>query len=276
MAPSSYEQRARAEIEKWKNPKTGWMARAARAIGKPFDFAGNIVMNAPYVGAVIEKAVGGLVSVTNDVAQWSVRPEAIVGEYRERGHRAIADLGAIRSLDLEHVDGTIGWLGAKYKGLAGAGRRSHRGWPELPGIAPDIVALVTLNLRAIGEYGTYCGFDMTTQQERLYAMNMLGLASSPTDAAKANWMAQLAKIASDVARRKTWKDLERHAFVKLMQKIAQALGVRLTKAKLAQMVPMAGAAVGAGFNAYFTSKVCDCSYYLFRERFLDAKYMPPG
>jgi hypothetical protein len=78
---------------------------------------------------------------------------------------------------------------------------------------------------------------MTTQQERLYAMNMLGLASSPTDATKATSMAQLAKIASDVARRKTWKDLERHAFVKLIQKIAQALGIRLTKAKLIKRGP---------------------------------------
>lgn len=275
MAPSPYEQRARVEIEKWKSPETGWMARAARAVSKPFDFAGNIVMNAPYVGAVIEKAVGGMVSVVNDVAQWSVRPEAIVGEYRERGHRDIVDLGTIRSLDLEHVDGTIGWLGAKYKGLAGA-EGAATGWAGPLGIAPDILALVALNLRAIGEYGTYCGFDMTTQQERLYAMSMLGLASSPTDAAKATSMAQLAKIASDVARRKTWKDLERHAFVKLMQKIAQALGVRLTKAKLLQMVPITGAAVGAGFNAYFTAKVCDCSYYLFRERFLDAKCIQPG
>lgn len=253
MAPSSYEQRARAEIEKWKNPKTGWVSRAARAVGKPFDVAGNLVMNAPYVGAVIEKAVGGLVSVTNDVAQWSVRPDAVLAEYRERGHEAVADLGAIRSLDLEHVDGTIGWLGAKYKGLAGA-EGAATGLAGALGIAPDIIALITVNLRAIGEYGTYCGFDMTSQQERLYAMNMLGLASSPTDAAKATSMAQLAKIASDVARRKTWKDLERHAFVKLIQKIAQALGVRRTKAKLAQIVPMAGAAVGAGFNAYFPAK----------------------
>jgi hypothetical protein len=113
---------------------------------------------------------------------------------------------------------------------------------------------------------------MTSQQERLYAMNILGLASSPTDASKTTAMAQLAKIAGDVARRKTWKDLEKHAFVKLIQKIAQALGVRLTKAKLAQIVPVAGAVVGAGFNAHFTNKVCDCSYYLFRERFLDLKY----
>jgi len=30
--------------------------------------------------------------------------------------------------------------------------------------------------------------------------------------------------------------------------------------------------VGAGFNAYFVSKVCDSAYYLYRERLLAAKY----
>ena len=42
-----------------------------------------------------------------------------------------------------------------------------------------------LNLRAIGEYATYYGFDIGRQEERLFALNVLGLASSPSDAAKA-------------------------------------------------------------------------------------------
>ena len=135
-----------------------------------------------------------------------------------------------------------------------------------------MVALVTLNLRAIGEYATYYGFNIHLQQERLFAMNILGLASSPTDASKGLAMAQLVRIAQDVAKKRTWKELEQHAFVQVIQRIAKALGVRLTKAKLAQVVPVAGAVVGGGFNAYFTSKVCDAAYYLYRERFLAEKY----
>lgn len=37
-------------------------------------------------------------------------------------------------------------------------------------------------------------------------------------------------------------------------------------------MPVVGAAVGAGFNAYYTSKVCDAAFYLYRERFLQRKY----
>lgn len=123
----------------------------------------------------------------------------------------------------------------------------------MPGIPPDLVALISLNLRAIGEYATYYGFNVHSQEERLFAMNVLGFASSPTDASKDLAMAQLVRIAQDVAKKRTWKELEKHAFARVIQQIAKALGVRLTKAKLAQIIPAAGAVVGGGFNAYFTS-----------------------
>jgi hypothetical protein len=106
----------------------------------------------------------------------------------------------------------------------------------------------------------------------LFALNVLGLASSPTGASKAVAMAQLVKIAKEVAQKKTWKDLEKHVFVQIVQRIAKTLSIRLTKAKLAQVIPAAGAAIGGGFNAYYTSKVCDAAYFLYRERFLARKY----
>lgn len=138
----------------------------------------------------------------------------------------------------------------------------------------DIVAIVGINLRAIGEYATYCGFDLSAQPERLFAMNVLALASSPTDGAKQAALAQLIRIAKDVAARKAWKELEKHSFVSIVKKVAASLGQRLTKAKLAQMIPYLGAGVGAGFNTYFTAKVCNAAFFLYRERFLAQKYGP--
>ena len=52
----------------------------------------------------------------------------------------------------------------------------------------------------------------------------------------------------------------------------RAVGVRLTKAKLAQVVPAVGAVVGSGFHACYTARVCDAAYCLYRERFLAEKY----
>lgn len=208
----------------------------------------------------------------SNVSQWTVRPESILEEFRKAGH-PIDKHQDIHQLDLEHVDRIIGWLTMKYRGFAFA-EGAATGAAGLPGIPVDVVALLTMSLRAIGEYATYCGFDISTQHERLFALNVLGLASSPTDAAKQVTMAQLVRIATDVAKKKTWKDLEQHLFVKVVQQIAKQLGVRLTKAKLAQVIPVVGAGVGGGFNAYYVSRVCDAAYFLYRERLLAEKYGP--
>ena len=270
MPMSAYERRALEQIHEWKTPELTWSDQAMRVISRPLDKAGDFIMEIPVLGDVIKKAIGGIVNVSNDLAQRSVRPEAIYRKFRTAGHD-IHERSDIFSLDLEDVDKVVGWLAAKYKGLA-LGEGAATGVAGALGIAVDIQALVTLNLRAIGEYATYYGFDVSLQQERLFAMNILGLASSPNDAAKAIAMAQLVRIAQDAAKKKTWKTLEGHAFVKIIQQISKALGIRLTKAKLAQFVPVVGAVVGGGYNAYYTAKVCDAAYYLYRERFLAEKY----
>lgn len=270
---SLYEKAALDEIEAWKNPPSSWLTKATDVLSWPLDKAGELALDAPGVGFVLRKTVGGLVDLGNEVAQWSIRPEAIYSEFRAAGHTGVHAGAGIHGLDLRDVDRVVGYLGAKYKGIA-AGEGAATGAIGMPGIPPDIIALITLNLRAIGEYATYYGFDVSAQHERLFAMNVLGLASSPTDSSKALAMAQLVKIAQDVAKKKAWRELQKHAFVKVIQQIAKALGIRLTKAKLAQVIPAMGAAVGAGFNAYFTSKVCDAAYNLYRERFLAEKYGP--
>jgi hypothetical protein len=75
----------------------------------------------------------------------------IYEEFRKAGHTGISRTSDVFTIELEDVDRIVGWLDAKYKGVAlieGAGT----GFVGLAGIAPDIVALITLNLRAIGEY----------------------------------------------------------------------------------------------------------------------------
>lgn len=268
---SQYDEHSLKEIQAWKNPAIGWFGQAMKVINQPLDKAGDLLLDTPGVGFAIKKSIEGLVSVCNDAAQWSVRPEAIFKEFRDSGNHGINGHEDIVNLDLAEVDKVVGWLSAKYKGIAlveGAGT----GVAGLPGIAVDIPALITLNLRAIGEYAAYYGFDTTTQQERLFAYNILGLASSPTDASKTVAMAQLVKIAQDVAKKSAWETLEKSVYVRIIQEIAKALGIRLTKAKLAQTIPFVGAAVGGGFNAYFTMRVCDAAYYLYRERFLAQQY----
>ena len=267
---SKYDDQAIKAIHAWKDPEIGWFGYATTKLTWPLSKAGDLLLSTPGIGDAIKYAVQGTVGVCNDLAHWSVSKESIYNEFRKTGHE-VDDSSDIFDLELEQIDKVVGWLDAKYKSLAfveGAGT----GAVGLPGIPADIVALLTLNLRAIGEYATYYGFDLSLPTERLFAMNILALASSPDAACKQMAMAQLVKIAQDVARKQAWKQLEQYTYVQVMQQISKALGIRLTKDKLAQVIPVTGAAIGGGFNAYFTSNVCQAAYFLYRERFLAMKY----
>jgi hypothetical protein len=277
---SPYEETAHRQIQEWKNPEQSWFDRARAIISWPADKAGQALMNTPGLGPVVQNTLSGFVGVLNDAAQWSVRPEAILEEYRRFGHTHLSSLPQVYSLDLSTVDRVIGWLDTKYEGMALAEGVAAGGTSVLTPVVAlavipaDVIALLTLSLRAIGEHATYCGFDVSLPSERLFALNVLALTSSPSDRLKRVALAQLARIALDAALRKTWKSVEQNVAVQSAQRIAQTLAIRLTKAKLAQVIPIAGAAIGGGFNAYYADKVCKAAFYLYRERFLAAKYGP--
>lgn len=188
--PSDYEKHEILAIHRWKNPQLSWFDKAMEIVNKSVEWAGDLARRVPGVDWVMEKAFVGVLSLLNDGASWTVRPKAIFKDFNGK----VSRLEDIHGLDLEVVDRAIGYLGAKYKSLALV-EGAATGAAGLPGIPADVVALLGFNLRAIGEYATYCGFDVNSQQERLFALNVLGLASSPTDAAKAVAMAQLVKIA---------------------------------------------------------------------------------
>jgi hypothetical protein len=82
---SEYEKSAVASIHDWKNPQIGWAGKAMEMINWPLEKAGDLITDVPGVNWVIEKAIGGLVSLLNDLAHWTVRPEAIYEEYWELG-----------------------------------------------------------------------------------------------------------------------------------------------------------------------------------------------
>ena len=266
-----YEHQAFKEIQQWKNPQLNWFETAMRSISKPVNSIGNKVLDIAILGDVVKKTMEGLIGLCGDTAHSLVRHDAIFQEFRDDGHAHIQRHADIFSLPLKDLDKTVGWLGAKYKGIALA-EGTGTGATGLPGLLIDIPALLTMNLRAIGEYATYYGFDVRLQQERLFALNVLAYASSPSDVSKTIALAQLVKISTDIAKKQTWKQLENAIFVKIIQEISKTLGIRLTKAKLAQSIPIAGALVGGGFNCYFTMSVCDAAYYLYRERYLVQKY----
>jgi hypothetical protein len=271
---SPYDRRALAEIEAFRKPA---QSRAGRVLGRITAPAGKAMdlVTGSVVGEAVTRAIQGILSLLNDGASWSVRTEAIHSEFRAKGHLGVHSPGDIHSLELEQVDRTVGYLAAKYKALAAA---EGAGVGALGGLAilGDIPLLAALALRAVNEFAAYYGFDTSLQSERIFALSVLTLASSPTVAAKQVTLAELSRASAMLSRHAAWGELQRGASVNAFKTSAEALGVRLTKGKLAQLIPVAGAVVGAGFNAWYLNEVTNTAYMLYRERFLRQRYGTPG
>lgn len=236
--------------------------RLGSAVGKVFP--------ASAFERTVSDAVAGLLRTTNEIVQDTVWRERILRSYRMEGH-AVKDFEDVRSLDLEAVDRAVEGLAAKY-GSASAVQGAAAGFAGIAGIVPDIVGLVALNLRAAGEYASYCGYDIAEDAERLYAFQIL---NHVTDTGRCP--AEPGLVPADSISRRAASRHSRQAFRQLAvagsaHGISRVLGTRLAKAKLAQLLPAAGALVGGGFNALFTKRVCDAAYCLYLERRLLQKY----
>lgn len=269
---TEYEKNVLKEVSIWKQPKEkNFLQRGMSVVTAPLNKAAELVIDSPYLGEVLTKSISGLTTICNESAQTTVRFQAIYSDISSKSELTVKELSDIEKVNLPILDKASSGLLPKYVAIA-ATEGGGTGALGLPGMVIDIPSLILINFRAIGEYATYYGFDIELQEEKIYILNILSLASAPTDQAKHVAMAQLAKIATQVAKKQTWKELEQLFFVNMIKKMAEALGIRLTKAKLAQTVPILGAFVGAGFNAYYTEKVCNAAYFLYRERFLARKY----
>jgi EcsC protein family len=270
---SAYDEEALKRIEKWRNPDRGAIINkvvdVARYAGKPIEWVSGQVTNAPLIGDVIKSAASGIFSLCNDAAQWSISHEYVFKDFRSSGHD-VSKLEHIHTLELQKIEKMIGWVPTQYSGILAA-EGIATGFAGAPGLIADIPSLIILSMRAIGVYATYYGFDVNYQEERLFALQVLSEASGVNDATKAAFMANLSKIAKQVAQKKTWEQLEKDALVRLIRRIAEAIGQKITKDKMAQVIPVVGSVVGGGFNYYYMSKVCKAANYMYMEKFIDRK-----
>lgn len=138
-------------------------------------------------------------------------------------------------------------------------------------LAADITALTTVACRAAAHHAAVYGYRVETPAERALALAVLNGATSPTDLAKQTALANITKISTAIAKKKTWETLEGFALVKIIQEAAEKLGLNLTKAKLAQVVAVIGVVVGGGYNAWYMTRVGEWSYWTYREHALHDK-----
>jgi hypothetical protein len=268
MLYSDGEAAALAEIAELKTPSESWLDRVTDVADAPLDKAAGVIFD-NVVGEKTEELVVKVTRVLNDAALWSVRREAVLEDYRSAG-LDIDELSDIADLKLEEIRDTIKRLDLKYRVLGGV-EGALAGFVGALGMAADIPALVALSLRAINEYATYFGFDISLPHERYYALCVLSAAAAATEESRQAALSQITAVAIELRPNGDRTVAPAEA---LLEQLADALVVRFAKGKLGQAVPVVGSAIGGGYNASFVRELCHVAELLYAERWLIAKHGP--
>ncbi|WP_367109037.1 EcsC family protein [uncultured Psychrobacter sp.] len=266
----AYESQVRQQIQAWKNPEKSFLDEAFAALSKPIDKAGERLMAAPQFGETLKQATEKMITTLSDTANWTLDVQDAIEAYQNETDidgSEVKKLQDIENLPIAIVDKQVKLFKSKYVALTSAQgvATGIAGWAGIPA---DIMGLITANLRAIGEYATYYGFDMSDKNEQLFAMSLLAVATSAS--------AEERQSALDDTF-STIKDPEVLAFNKVNEKVASRVlrqtatkvATNMVKTKAAQIIPAVGAMVAGGVNASYTSSVCEAAYQCYRERFLD-------
>jgi hypothetical protein len=296
---SPYERQAWQAIQKWQEDRADRRRRIPesarhriRQIGKGAAEAWDDLPGSGHITDVVEHVLAGGNQAVTDAVAASLRRERILEAAHEAG-ADVQELSDLRQVDLQVIDQILPHLNIRYalaSAATGAGSgfvagggtaaiMGSGGVAAAPGglavgtaLAADVVATIALAARVVSHYAGYYGYDAREEQEKAVILAVIGVGVAGEGAAKQAAMLHVRQVSMMVARRAAWKELGEEVIVKLIQGLFAKLSVNLTKQKLAQALPVAGIAIGAGFNYALMRKVGTAASFAYRERFLIEKY----
>lgn len=199
-----------------------------------------------------------------DGAGCTVSEQRVFGKLKGR---QVTCLDQVWKLDIRELDRHAnGIIQSHAAGCAAVG--AGAGVAGLPGLAADVPSLYSLIFRMILELGLLYGFDSHSPGERHLALQVLISGHDGGTAAKETLLCEATRVQALLAKGAPWKELEESVLVVALKSVAEKLGVRLVKRKLAQALLVVGAFAGAGGNYALAREVGLTAYNGYRLRFL--------
>lgn len=153
------------------------------------------------------------------------------------------------------------------------------GFFGMAGITADIPATLTLAARNVRATGISYGFDGADEDERLFRLMVLEVATVQAGEKRRETLENLNTLARHLASPEGRLVLEKTGewvTDKVVERVARALGVSLAGRKAGQVVPVLGGAVAATVNASFQADVARAARYAYRQRWLMARRLLGG
>lgn len=270
MALSSYEKKAQDEVERYfRSAEEGLLGRVSKTFFKPVE----VVAERLVPDAILEAAGNGVEAALKGIAHVSgttVDVEAVLREARK--HTEVDSVDDMRRQDLRVCDKVAEDVASRH-GLLAALEGAGCGVGGMALIALDIPLLFGVAMRVVRQLGAAYGIDPAAPGEGVLALKVFELASGGTRDRYAELL-QLDALRDELDGLEPQKRAEKAAVLATMfmsrEAVKRIVSLLLSR-KLLQTVPVAGAAVGAGFNYLFVSDIAETARQVYRRRFLAEK-----
>ena len=268
MKLSSYEKGVRRELEKWQRDEGSMIQMVINWAMQPVDWIVDKIVT-PDGEEQADTLVTQFLALLNNASEWTHDPQDLVSKAKEIGIE-VDSLEDLRDHSLEELDELAKSLFSQNAILA-AVEGGGTGLGGLALIAADIPLLFTINLRLIQQIGAAYGFDVTGDEFQPLVLSIFNVAASRGRTAKADALREISVAGAAFANELEYKGKIRSAFSEQSRHAPREIIKNILGRKLAQVVPIAGAAVGAGVNYWFTLETANSAYMLFRALYLERK-----
>ena len=269
MRLTEYEKQALREIERWQHGETSFLQQAIDFAMKPVDWAFEQVVPIELVDKLSDAIVDGL-GVLNDASAWTYEEDDVLEKARARGLE-VETVDDLRDQPLEALDPLAREFFNQNSILAAIeGGGTSLGGPLF--IAADIPLLFTINFRLIQQIGGAYGFPLRRPEFQPLVIAIYNVAASGSQASKHAAVRELSVAAAAFAHDTGYKGRRASGtFREQNRHVPRELAKNLAARKLGQLIPVAGAAVGAGVNYWFTDQTAKTATMLFRSLYLERK-----
>lgn len=268
MRLTEYERKARREIEEWQHGDVSLVSQALNWAMQPMDWVVRQIAS-PDLIEQADQAIMQFLSVLNDASEWTYDASELMADAKRAGIE-VESAEALRDVELEKLDVLARGFTSQNALLAAVeGGGTGLGGAVL--IAADIPLLFTINLRLIQQIGAAYGFPMQGPAYRPLVLSIFNVASSGSREARSEAMREVSVAGSALARDTEYRGRVSGTFREQNRHLPREIAKNIVGRKLAQAIPIAGAAVGAGINYWFTTETAETAYMLLRALYLERK-----
>ena len=268
MRLNSYEREVGREIDAWQHGEGSIITQMLNWAMQPMDWVVGKVISGDLEDQV-DDVISQALSILNDASKWTHDYDDMLASANKMSMN-VESIRELRDEPLEKLDELAKSVFSQNQILA-AVEGGGTGLGGIIFIAADIPLLFGINLRMIQQIGSAYGFELDSTDYGPLVLSIFNVAASGGRQAKTDAVREISVAAAAFANDLEYKGKVRGSFREQNRHLPREIIKNILGRKIAQVIPIAGAAVGAGVNYWFTTETAKAAFMLFRTLYLERK-----